>query len=135
MDHAKICKKSIIIYIILTVLLVIVSFIEINYLPEILQEYNTLQENKALTYNEVISFLLLVVLFAAYIVSLIGIYLLKYWARTMFTLAVLLGYIPYLGLPIEVHGNFTKMLMNFSHICLGIIFSLIYFSDLKENFQ
>ena len=114
----------------------IVESLTEHTLPPVLKEYAQTQYQSSDAFSVSISGLAFIII-VALIVSYIGIYLWKNWARTLFITIFIIGYLltPLYNEPI-VQTIWTSDIYSLAYIFLGIAIGTMYFSnEIKEKFN
>ncbi len=135
MSIIKILKVTIILQWLFIILSVISGFIEESYLPKLLLKW--VEEDDLNIENNFIllPMLLLLILFFLYIISSIGVFRLKQWAKKPYTLSNIM-----LGVIIISFGSgvYTPLAVAFDYystLSIGFTMALIYYTPAKNEFK
>ena len=136
MDNSvRALKISIIAQWILIAAAVVIGLFEERILPEALRSYLGEQDNKALSQSEMILFAVVLFLVLGLIISSIGIYRLKTWARTPYVACSVLGAVLLLFAGPTVTPPISGTLQYLANALEGFSIALLYFSSTRVNFE
>lgn len=114
---------------------VAIGFYEEGNLPEALRSYIIDQTNKPISQTEIVVLVLTIPLLIGGIISSVGIYRLKSWARTPYvTCSILITFI-FLFLGPAVTPPIEGTLEYLANAVEGFSIALMYFSSARESFE
>ena len=113
----------------LLVLSVVADSYSVAYLPEILQEYWYIEDQREMTDSEAMLFLFIYPLLLLYLASIVGLFFLKAWAKWLYigTTVIMFFIVPFLGPTVE-HA-FVTTLGSLESLCVGFIFAVLLLTD------
>jgi len=129
LSHQVILRCIVALQFIFTFVFVAVDFYIVESLPNLLKEYLISEENRDLTTFEIVFALTSIPLLLIYVVSAVGLFFLKPWAKTpyVFVNIAMVLTVPFLGPTVE-HA-ITSTIGSIESVLLGLTFGLLYFSD------
>ncbi|BCS96215.1 hypothetical protein DSLASN_18530 [Desulfoluna limicola] len=129
MSLKKILRMAIIFDWFTTILYVVVSEILESSLPSQLQDYLKWEANKELTITENLIFIPVILLLVVYLISSIGLFLYKPWAKQIYIVVafLLVALVPFAG-PTVDHA-LTSTIGEINNINFGFIFTLLIFTN------
>jgi len=134
-DHStRALKISIIVQWFLIVVGVIVGLYEERYLPEILRTYINAEDSKDLSSGEIVAMGSGVIFLLGLIISSIGLYRLKQWARTVYVACSVLGTALFLFMGASVTPPIQGTFEYLANATEGFTIALLYFSTARINF-
>ena len=113
---------------------VIVGLYEERYLPEILRTYVNADDSKALSSVEIVAMSSGAFLLLGFIISSIGLYRLKQWARTVYVACAVLGTALFLFMGPSVTPPIQGTIEYLANATEGFTIALLYFSTARNNF-
>jgi len=136
MDNSvRALKISIIVQWVLIAAAVVIGLFEEHSLPEALRSYIVEQDNKPLSQSEMILFGTGLFLVLGLIISSIGIYFLKTWARTLYVVCSVLGAVAFLFFGPVVTPPIEGTLQYMANALEGFTIALLFFSSARVNFE
>ena len=108
---------------------VVVDSYFIEHLPDILQEYWLIEEQREIATSEAILFLFVYPLLLLYLASIVGLFFLKTWAKYFYigTTVVLFFLVPFFGPTVE-HA-FATTLSSLESTSIGFIIAMLLLTD------
>jgi hypothetical protein len=103
--------------------------------PESLQEFLLTREQGAISAGGEVALLVLGALIIALVVSWIALWLLKPWARVLYTAVVIISLVFTLFLGPVVTSSLGAVLYAISTLASGLILGLVWFSELRSRFE
>lgn len=134
-NSTRALKISIIVQWILIATAVGFGLYEERHLPEVLRSYIIEQDSKPLSQGEMIVMGSGLLLITGLIISSVGIYLLKSWARTPYVVCSVLVAFLFLFLGPTVTPPIEGTLQYVANAVEGFIVALLYFSSIRVNFE
>jgi len=128
-------RISIVVQWILIAAAVFFGFYEEGNLPEALRSYISEQDNKSISLTEMVVLGSSAILLIGLIISSVGIYRLKSWARTPYVACSLLITFVFLFLGPVVTPPIEGTLQYLANGIEGFAIALMYFSSARENFE
>jgi hypothetical protein len=128
-------KASIVVQWILIAAAVVFGFYEEGNLPETLRSYISEQDNMPITRTEIVVLCLAIPLLIGEIISSVGIYRLKSWARTPYVACSVLITFVFLFLGPVVTPPIEGTLQYLANAIEGFVIALMYFSAVRESFE
>ncbi len=128
-------RISIVVQWILIVGAVVFGFYEEGNLPEALRSYISEQDNKSFSLTEIVTLGSSTILLIGLIISSIGVYRLKSWARTPYVACSLLITFVFLFLGPVVTPPIEGTLQYLANGIEGFAIALMYFSSAHESFD
>jgi hypothetical protein len=135
MTHATILRALIVVELASALLGIYADIALQSSLPAPLHAYLTAQSQGPLTIGGALTFAILVPMFAALVVAWVGLWLLKRWARTLYTALIVVFLVVTLFLGPVVASALAAMLYTVSSIAAGVILGLVWLSELRGRFE
>ncbi|EDM25271.1 hypothetical protein LNTAR_24868 [Lentisphaera araneosa HTCC2155] len=135
MNHTKILKSLVVLEFILIILGLIVGFYLENSLPKELKNWLDSQTALPMTTKDEFSLYWGLSFIITYLISMIGLYLLKPWSKRLYIISTvgLFCIYPILGPTVE-HAAST-LINEMASICSGCIFALILFTPVLSKMK
>lgn len=136
MENSKRALRiSIVVQWVLIVAAIAIGFYEERYLPDALRNYTIDQANKPISQTEIVVLVLTIPLLIGGIISSVGIYRLKSWARTPYVACSILIAVIILFLGPAVTRPIEGTLEYLANAVEGFSIALMYFSSARESFE
>jgi hypothetical protein len=134
-NSTRTMRISIIVQWILIVTAVVIGIYEERFLPDILRNYINEQDDKALSSLEIVALGSALFLLLGIIISSIGLYRLKRWARTAYVACAVLGTALFLFMGPSVTPPIQGTIEYLANATEGFTIALLYFSAARKNFE
>jgi len=133
-DTTNLIRGLVIAEVLVLFLAVAISLYMEQYLPQVLQEYlNQELENSLIEENMFFFSILAFAVLLIYLASIVGILLIKSWAKNLYILSLVLGFIamPFIGPTVE--HSFAQALTDLGLLISGAIAALLLFTGSAFN--
>ena len=135
MDSTKALKITIIAQWFFIFSSAVVSMYEESFLPVALQEYLNAEVEQDLTSLESIGFSISFLLVMLALFTSVAIYRLRPWARTPYTIIMLIIVFSYLFIGPNIVPPISAGLEYFADLAIGFTLSLLYYSQVSSAFE
>jgi hypothetical protein len=135
MDLRRVLRILIGVEIAMVIVAIIEVFFERRFLPQPLRHWLQQEADRPITSGEIVIAVLVVPLFAAVVVSWIGLWRLWRPSRRLYLVTVALGIIATMLVGPQVSSGIGWALQTVASIVTGSILALVYFSPLSEVFE
>lgn len=135
MSQLRILRVLILVEFISTLLIIVVEMTMESYLPVPLQEYLYKKGSMPVQLAEFIGGIIACFLYLALCLCYLGLWLRQRWARILYTIICLFILTTGLFFGPVVQLGLGKWLSNISWLSSGVILALIWFSELRVQFQ
>ena len=135
MAHATVLRTLIVVELVSALLGIYADIVLQSSFPPPLQSYLMTQAQGPLSVGDAFSVAIVLPLIVALFVAWVGLWFLKRWARTLYTVLVVVFLVVTLFLGPVVTSAFAAMLYSVSALAGGVILGLVWFSELRTSFD
>jgi len=100
-----------------------------------LQQYLFFDSHQAVSVGDAILFVFILILSLVLVIAWVGLWLLKHWARVVYTTAIVLGVVATFFVGPVVSPALAAAFSGVSDLAGGIILGIIWFSELRSRFE
>lgn len=134
MSTATLLRVFILAELVTSLLAMYVDFALASSLPAPLQTYLLTRSRGPFDFGDVFALSVIVPLFVALVVAWIGLWMLKRWARVLYTALVVVSLVVTLFVGPIVTSALGAMLYSASSLAAGVILGIIWLSELRTSF-
>lgn len=119
----------------LNILSIIIWLWTDQFLPPLLQEYLSRQDSQEITATDIILTIVGLLLLLSVVISYIGLYLWKDWARHLFLITTIIGYLMALiDTAPSVMSSWAFYINDLATLFTGMVLAIIYYNEIRQRF-